>query len=259
MLLSALLSATGLVCVTCCKAEAANMEIDLPGGVKLALVKVEAGTFTMGSPVGEADREDDESQHRVTLTRDFYLGRTEVTQAQWRAVMGTDPSRFKGDDLPVEMVSWDDAMAFCRKLNEMGLAPAGWTFTLPTEAQWEYAARGGNRSRGFMYAGGNDIGEVAWYDGNSRGETHPVGTKRANELGLYDMSGNVWEWCLDWYEKGYAADPETLAGNRGSGRVIRGGGWFYVAGYCRSAIRILNGPGCRRFSLGFRLALVPVQ
>ena len=202
-----------------------DIVLDLPGGVKLALVKVAAGSFMMGSPAGETGRYDDESLHRVTLTRDFYLGRTEVTQAQWRAVMGTDPSYFKGDDWPVEQVSWNDAMAFCRKLNEMGLAPAGWKFTLPTEAQWEYAARGGNRSRGFVYAGGNDIGEVAWYIGNSGYKTHPVVTRRANELGLYDMSGNVWEWCLDWYGS-YGGDTTDPAGpSTGSLRVYRGGGW----------------------------------
>ncbi len=231
--------------------------LELPGNVQLELVKIEAGTFTMGALDGENDT--NEKEHQVTLTRDFYIGKTEVTQAQWQAVMGGNPSRFKGDDLPVEKVSWSDAMEFCDKLNEMGKAPSGWKFTLPTEAQWEYAARGGNKSCGFKYSGGNDVGDVAWYGNSSWNKTHPVAQKRPNELGLYDMSGNGWEWCLDRYESDYARDPEFLTGNSGSKRVSRGGGWFSHAWSCRSADRSYNVPGFRRSYLGFRLALVPVQ
>ena len=222
--------------------------LQLPGDIKLELVLVKAGTFTMG----EMD-----DQHRVTLTRDFYLGKTEVTQAQWKAVMGNDPSWHKGNDRPVEQVSWHDAMRFCEKLNEMGKAPKGWKFTLPTEAQWEYAARGGHRSRGFEYSGSNDLDEVAWYGGNSDLTTHPVATKGANELGLYDMSGNVREWCLDRYDS-YVGDAQDPTGpSDGSWRVLRGGSWDDVG--CRSAIRDYNVPDIRISFLGFRLALVPVQ
>ena len=177
--------------------------------------------------------------------KNYYIAKYEVTQAQWRAVMGNNPAHFKeGADRPVENVSWYDAMEFCKKLNDMGLAPAGYKFFLPTEAQWEYAARGGNKSKGYEYSGSNDINEVAWYDDNSGGQTHPVGEKKPNELGLYDMSGNVWEWCLD-------AD--------GPYRVLRGGGWYYNARYCRSAYRDGRGPVLRYDRVGFRLALVPVQ
>ena len=135
-------------------------------------------------------------------------------------------------------------MEFCKKLNDMGLAPAGYKFSLPTEAQWEYAARGGNKSTGYEYSGSNDINEVAWYDGNSGGQTHPVGEKKPNELGLYDMSGNVWEWCLD-----------TI----GSHRIIRGGSWNYRAYNCQVANRNYGSPDYRYGKYGFRLALVPVQ
>ena len=239
----------------------------LSGDVKLAMVKVEAGTFTMGSRDFQ-----DTSPHLVTLTRDFYLGRTEVTQAQWKAVMGNDPSHFKGDDLPVEKVSWNDAMEFCDRLNRSGMAPKGWKFTLPTEAQWEYAARGGKRSRGYTYSGNDGPDEVAWYFSNSRAakdgsgrKTHPVATKGANELGLYDMSGNVEEWCLDWYGpyRGDAQDPTGPAS--GSERVCRGGDWDHDDRDCRSARRDYCDPGHRgddhglHRGLGFRLALVPVQ
>ena len=234
-----------------------KMTVTLSGNVRLELVKVEAGTFAMGARDGE--NFDNEKEHRVTLTKDFYLGMTEVTQAQYKAVMGTNPSGFKGDDLPVEYVSWNDAMEFCNKLNEMGKAPSGWQFTLPTEAQWEYAARGGKKSRGYKYSGSDDLGEVAWYGRNSGNKTHPAASKKANELGLYDMSGNVWEWCRDRYEKDYAGDPEFLTGNSGSYRVTRGGSWLNYAGVCRSANRGNGDPGDRVNRLGFRVALVSVR
>ena len=152
--------------------EFSRYTLDLSGGMKLEMVKVEAGTFQMGSPEDESGRDFDETRHQVTLTQDFYIGRTEVTQAQWKAVMGENPSDFKGDDLPVENVSWNDAMAFCEKLNEK--APAGWKFTLPTEAQWEYASRGGEKSKGYIYSGSNAIDEMAWYEDNSGLRTHSV-------------------------------------------------------------------------------------
>ena len=234
--------------------------ISLPGNVKLELVRVEAGSFEMSAKDGEND--DNEVPHRATLTKDFYLGRTEVTQAQWRAVMGTNPSSFKGDDLPVEKVSWNDAMEFCGKLNSTGKAPRGWKFTLPTETQWEYAARGGKKSKGYKYSGSNTIDDVAWYTFNSGIETHPVEQKKANELGLYDMSGNVWEWCLDdWNRDSSKLTAEFTRGNdrSGSERVSRGGGCYDGAGFCRSAVRFSYVPGFRSGGLGFRVALVPVQ
>ena len=235
--------------------------IALPGNVKLELVRVEAGTFEMSAEDGE--NWGNEVPHRVTLTRDFYIGKTEVTQAQWKAVMGTNPSEFKGDDLPVENVSWNDAMEFCGKLNDMEKAPSGWKFTLPTETQWEYAARGGKKSKGCKYSGSDNIGEVAWYDDNSGFKTHPVGQKKANELGLHDMSGNVCEWCLDdWQDKSDKVTAEFARGNNrgGSIRVIRGGSWIDNAGNCRSANRSdFDLPLGRNYSLGFRLALVPAE
>ena len=180
------------------------------------------------------------------------MGKYEVTQAQWKAVMGSNPSRFKGDNLPVENVSWDDVQAFIRKLNQL----TGKRYRLPTEAEWEYAARGGNKSRGYKYAGGNNIDEVAWYDGNSGERTHPVGKKRPNELGLYDMSGNVWEWCSDWYDEDYYGNspqnnPQGPAS--GSSRVFRGGSWLNYAILCRSASRYYSTPDSRYGLIGFRL------
>lgn len=218
------------------------------GNCKMDFVLVYSGVFKRG-------------EQEVSLTKDFYIGKYEVTQAQWKAVMGNDPAHFKGADRPVEKVSWNDAMAFCEKLNESGKAPKGWKFTLPTEAQWEYAARGGNLSKRYEYSGSNDINEVAWYDDNSGDKTHDVGTKKPNELGLYDMSGNVWEWCLDWYD-GYGDEKEVTdpqGPQSGSYRVVRGGGWYYRADFCLVAGRFSFSPDNRYFSIGFRLALVPVQ
>ena len=252
--------------------------ISLPGNVKLEMVKVEAGSFEMSARDGE--NSDYEVSHRATLTKDFCIGKTEVTQAQWKAVMGNNPSYFKGDDLPVEKVSWNDAMEFCEKLNDSGKAPRGWKFTLPTETQWEYAARGGRKSKGYKYSGSDKADDVAWYYENSGDsrlsdsswdhdkltgnhcKTHPVGQKKANELGLYDMSGNVYEWCLDDY-KGDSSEltAEFTRGNdrSGSNRAGRGGCWFDSARGCRSAGRDFDDPGDRGNFLGFRVALVPVQ
>ena len=184
--------------------------------------------------------------------KNYYIGKYEVTQAQWKAVMGNNPAHFKGADRPVECVGWFDAMDFCKKLNDMRLAPAGYKFSLPTEAQWEYAARGGNKSKGYEYSGSNDITEVAWYSKNSGGQTHPVGEKKPNELGLYDMTGNVHEWCFGGLR--YKA-PQR-------------GGNYGCLEYCIPvAYRNTSGSSCQTFihagkrydSCGFRLALVPVQ
>lgn len=216
------------------------------------MVYVEGGTFTMGatSEQGSEAESDENPVHQVTLSS-FSIGKFEVTQEEWEAVMGSNPSYFKGKKLPVEKVSWNDCQEFIRKLNQL----TGKHFRLPTEAEWEYAARGGNKSRGYKYAGGSDIGSVAWYDGNSGSKTHEVGQKQPNELGLYDMSGNVWEWCQDWYGK-YSKTSQTnpTGSSSGSRRVFRGGGWDYVARRCRVAYRCYSSPDFRVDDLGFRLA-----
>ena len=222
---------------------------DLGGGEKLEMVWVPAGSFTMGSPPSEADRDSDEAQHRVTLTRGFWLGKYEVTQGQWEAVMGSNPSHFKGSNLPVEQVSWDDCQEFIRKLNAR-FASEGGGYRLPTESEWEYACRAGTTG---PYAGRLD--DMGWYSGNAGGRTHPVGQKAPNGWGLYDMHGNVWEWCEDWYgsyPSGNVEDPRGAAG--GACRVFRGGSWIINPWPCRSAIRYWHEPGLRYFHLGFRLA-----
>ena len=215
-------------------------------GVKYAFRGCPAGSFKMGSPSSESGRDNDEGpQHEVTFTKGFWMLETEVTQAMWRSVMGSNPSHFKGDNLPVEQVSWDDCQEFCKKLsNKIGMK-----ISLPTEAQWEYACRAGTTG---VYAG--DLDAMGWYSSNSGSETHPVGQKQANAWGLYDMHGNVWEWSQDWYgdyPSGSVTDPTGPKG--GSHRVIRGGGWNYYAQYCRSAIRNGRTPGNRSLHLGFRL------
>ncbi|MDR1847375.1 MAG: formylglycine-generating enzyme family protein [Bacteroidales bacterium] len=214
---------------------------------KIEMVFVKGGTFSMGSNDGDSD---EKPVHSVTVSG-FYIGKYEVTQAQWKAVMGNNPSNFKGDNLPVENVSWNDVQEFIRKLN----AKTGKNYRLPTEAEWEFAARGGNSSNGYTYSGSNSIGSVAWYDGNSGNKTHSVGTKQANELGIYDMSGNAWEWCSDWYG-GYSSGSQTnpRGANSGSYRVLRGGSWYYDSSFCRVAIRDYNTPDIRNYIIGFRLA-----
>ncbi len=182
----------------------------------------------------------------------YYIGQTEVTQALWKAVMNDNPSLLKGDKLPVENVSWDDCQTFITKLNQL----TGENFRLPTEAEWEYAARGGKNNKGYKYAGSNNIGNVAWYASNSGAKTHEVATKQPNELGIYDMSGNVYEWCQDWYGD-YSSSSQTnpTGASTGFGHVYRGGSWGNFAGYCRSSYRFSDGPAFRRDLLGLRLAL----
>lgn len=219
-------------------------------GVSFDMVYVEGGTFTMGATEeqGSEAEVDEKPAHQVTVS-DFYIGKYVVTQAQWKAVMGSNPSNWKGDDLPVENVSWNDIQEFLRKLN----AKTGRRYRLPTEAEWEYAARGGNKSRGYKYSGDNNIDAVAWYDGNSGKRIHPVGRKSPNELGLYDMSGNVWEWCQDWYDSYSGSDQTDPAGpSAGSIRVLRGGCWFSSAELCRVANRFSYAP-VNRNSHGLRL------
>ena len=216
------------------------------------MVYVEGGTFIMGATAEQKNTEKrEEPAHSVTLSS-FYIGKYEVTQSLWKAVMGSNPSNRKGDNLPVENVSWNDCQTFLRKLNAM----TGKNFRLPTEAEWEYAARGGNRSRGYQYSGSKKIDDVAWYRNNSGSKTHNVGTKAPNELGIYDMSGNVWEWCQDWYGDYHGYSQTNPTGpSSGSDRVNRGGGWDYDARICRVAYRSLNAPDVRFSLLGLRLAL----
>lgn len=222
-------------------------------GIKYNMVRVEGCTFRMGATSEQdCDAYDiEEPVHSVTLSS-YYIGKTEVTQALWKAVMGSNPSKFKGENLPVENVSWDDCQVFVRKLNSL----TGQNFRLPTEAEWEFACRGGNNSLGYKYSGSDNIDNVAWFDCNSGRKTHFVATKSPNELGIYDMSGNVWEWCSDWYDKyssGAQANPKGP--ESGSCRVFRGGGWGSYAGYCRSSNRGYNTPTHRGDGLGLRLAL----
>ena len=227
--------------------------IPVKNGISIEMVKVEAGSFNMGAtPEMENPYDSEKPVHRVTLTNNYYIGKYEVTQALWQAVMGSNPSYFKGDDLPVEKVSWDDCQDFISKLNAM----TGKRFRLPSEAEWEYAARGGKKSRGYQYSGSNTLGDVAWYYGNSGPKTHAVGTKQPNELGIYDMTGNVWEWCQDWFGS-YSSSPQTNPTGAASGsiRVCRGGSWNYSAGLCRTSYRGNNSPDDRFSYLGLRLVL----
>ena len=235
-----------------------EITLTLPGGTELKMRLILAGKFRMGSENGDVN---EKPVHEVTISKPYYLGKYEVTQAQWRAVMVNNPSEYQGDSRPVECVSWNDAMDFCRKMNDLcqNSLPPGYRFDLPTEAQWEYACRGGNLSRNYLYSGSNTLDNVAWCD-EDEGSTHPVGEKSPNELGIYDMTGNVWEWCRDWYGN-YPNESVTdpVGPSSGSRRVHRGGCWINGAGYCRSANRGSSDPSDRGHDLGFRLAVVPVQ
>ena len=215
-------------------------------GVSFKMIAVKGGTFQMGSDDGY------NAVHQVTLS-DYYIGETEVTQELWNAVMGSNPSYFTGNmQRPVEQVSWDDCQTFISKLNQL----TGETFRLPTEAQWEYAARGGNQAQGRLYSGSNTIDNVAWYGSNSSSTTHPVKTKASNELGIYDMSGNVWEWCSDWFGA-HSSDAQTdpTGPATGSYRVVRGGSWTSdCATGCRVADRGGFTPAITGGGLGLRLA-----
>ena len=216
------------------------------------MVLVEGGIFMMGAT---PEQEDDAWElefpaHQVKLSS-FYLCRVEVTQALWEAVMGSNPSAAQGWNKPVEMVSWDDCSKFITRLNEI----TGITFRLPTEAEWEYAARGGNRGSKCMYAGSNELEKVAWYNENSEETTHPVGGKQPNELGLYDMSGNVWEWCVDW-QNFYSDDIQInpVGDYKSQGRVMRGGCWKQGETLCRVSFRGVSAPEMRTAECGLRLA-----
>ena len=231
-------------------------------GVSFTMKQVKAGSFMMGATAEQGDDavSDEKPVHRVTLTRDYYMGEYEVTQELYEAVTGTNPSYYKDTRLPVENVNWDDADKFCQTLSTL-LRQQGRnvTFRLPTEAEWEYAVRGGHLSpQQTKYAGSNIIENVAWYDIISGGATHVVGQKSPNALGLYDMSGNVWEWCSDWFgDYGSAAQTDPAGPSSGSYRVIRGGGWNGGVRYCRVSHRSYEVPSFCYVRLGFRLVCVP--
>ena len=238
------------------------MSVTLPGGAEMRFRWCPPGTFTMGSPASEEGRRYHETQHQVTLTKGFWLGETPVTQAQWRSVMGNNPSNWKGDDLPVETVSWNDCQAFVQKAN----ARFGGAARLPTEAEWEYACRAGTTtpfSWGDALNGGGANCNGNFPCGTTRKgayleKTTPVGRYGANAWGLFDMHGNVWEWCGDGYgdyPDGPVTDPTGAAS--GASRVFRGGGWYSRARFCRAASRDKDSPGFRCNYLGFRMALVP--
>ena len=218
------------------------------------MIFVEGGTFQMGatSEQGSDAYDNEKPVHQVTLS-DYYIGETEVTQELWQAVMGSNPSDFNtSNQLPVELVTWNDCQTFITRLNEL----TGKQFRLPTEAEWEYAARGGNLSQGYTYSGSNDINAVAWYRDNSDDMTHEVGTKAPNELGIYDMTGNVEEWCQDWYGS-YSSDAQTnpTGPSSGSRRVYRGGFCWTPVGGCRVSYRFSCKPSDTYNYIGLRLAL----
>ena len=246
-----------------------NLEFDVEG-VCFNMVFVEGGTFMMGAQSDDEDEENYDPEasyieapvHEVALS-DYYIGETPVTQELWEAVMDNNPSynphyiKEEGEK-PVNSVSWDDCQAFLKKLNRMlhDQLPRGCKFRLPTEAQWEFAARGGNESECYLYSGSDDIDDVAWYHGNSDNETYSVMEKEANELGLYDMSGNVWEWCQDWYDDYEDEVQDNPQGPKeGSDRVCRGGSWDCDAGGCRVTSRCSETPDYRIYNHGLRLVL----
>ena len=228
------------------------------------MVRVEGGTFMMGatSEQGSDAFSNEKPSHQVTLSG-FYICKYEVTQELWQAVMGTTVRQQRdkanpswnlfgeGANYPMYYISWEECQTFIGKLNRL----TGKQYRLPTEAEWEYAARGGNKSRGYKYAGSNTLGDVAWYESNSGSTTHPVGQKSPNDLGLYDMSGNVGEWCQDWFgDYGSGSQTNPMGPSTGSNRVSPGGSWGSIAGFCRVSIRDCYEPVCRLSFLGLRLA-----
>lgn len=252
---------------------AAQMTTDAEGNIsiftgdlpQIAMKKVKGGTFSMGALANEAGSEADEKPaHLVTLS-DFAIGRYEVTQELWEAVMGSNPAD-PGEDpqTPIYNVSWTDVQTFLTRLNQHpSIQQAGFSFRLPTEAEWEYAARGGKDSKGYRYAGSNQIDSVAWYRGNSQVNIHPVGKKQPNELNLYDMTGNVFEWCSDWYDADYYKNspPQDPKGPQiGTARIVRGGCWSFVEEDCRITYRATHNPESKGLNiLGLRLAMDLLQ
>lgn len=237
-------------------------------GLHLKLVYVAPGTFKMGSDNGEID---EKPRHKVTISRGYWIGKYELTQRQYHSLMNMNPSYFKGPENPVECVSWQEAMDFCAELSRVerlaGRLPKDYEYRLPTEAEWEYAASGGDDGGDFKYSGSNTIDEVGWYDNNSEGTSHKVGTKKPNELGIYDMSGNVWEWCFDTCNEsgvlpGVSTDTYKYGivdpVNRQYYHVFRGGGWYRGADLCRVSKRAANVCNKKLYYLGFRVVLAPV-
>ena len=244
------------------KSTVPSRDLTLPDGTTIPMVEIEAGEFMMGEGNGSSD----EQSHKVTLTQNFWMGKYEITQKQWVAVMQNNPSNFKYDDNPVEGITWTEAMKFCEKLNELAAdsIPDGYKVTLPTEAQWEYAARGGNRGKHFPYSGSDVIDDVAWHSENSNVRTQPVGMKFPNELGLYDMTGNVWEWCLDYCEWENKVLTDTYRdgivdplSTKGELHIIRGGGWLSSPKNCRIANRLCCDTNFKIYNLGLRIVLIP--
>ena len=221
--------------------------LTLPGGATMEMIWCEPGNFLMGSPLTEVGRFDDEPIHPVTLTKGFWLGKYEVTQAQWESVMGENRSRFKGQNRPVDSVSWEDCQKFIRKVN----VALGGVARLPTEAEWEYACRAGS---GAAISGNGHLDDMAWYDRNSGSQTHEVGKNQTNAWGFYDMHGNVLEWCNDWFSKTVEVSIDPQGPPSGSFRVLRGGCWFFYERDCRSAYRLKREPSIRNCIYGFRLA-----
>ena len=226
-----------------------NNENTMLPAINFDMVQVQGGTFQMGSK----DASDDAAPVHAVKVNSFSISKYEVTQAQWKAIMHTNPSYFNHcDNCPVEKVSWNDIQEFIKKLNEA----TGEHYRLPTEAEWEYAARGGNKSANYIYSGSNDINSVAWNALNSNNKTHQVGQKKPNELGLYDMSGNVWEWCADWFDANYYKNSSAnnpTGPNNGKAKVLRGGSWAVSSGYCHAAYRGLLTPDFKSNLFGFRL------
>lgn len=229
-----------------------TVEVLLGEDVKQAFCFVPAGSFTMGSSVEKESLDGHENQAQVTITQSFWLAKTEVTQAQWKVVMGGVPSSFKGANLPVESITWHDAQDFIERMNSKGILPAGWKWALPTEAQWEYACRAGQTRQ---YSGGS-LDASGWYSGNSNRRTHEVGVMQPNPWGLHDMNGNVSEWCADWYGAELAGGMDPQGYSWGFLRVRRGGSWGDGALKCRSAHRDRLSPDVRDSLVGFRPALI---
>jgi formylglycine-generating enzyme required for sulfatase activity len=250
---AAALAAAVLLWAPGCSSPPNELTLDLGDGVTMKLVLIPAGKFIMGSPDSEQLRSKSEGpQHEVTISKPFYIGATEVTQAQYEAIMGSNPSFYKDTTNPVDKVSWNDAAEFCKKISEKTRQAV----RLPTEAEWEYACRAGT-AKAFSF-GEDDraLGDYAWYPGNSGGKTHPVGQKKPNAWGLHDMHGNVWEWCADWYGEypnGEVTDPQGPAS--GTSRVLRGGSYRFDPTYCRSAFRSYDTPDYSVINFGFRVAV----